>query len=45
MNNYIGTLPNRLDNKLNKYRRTFPEFDSYKHWAMAALELALKMYR
>ncbi len=32
----------QIDNKLNKYRRTFPEFDSYKHWAMAALELAFE---
>lgn len=31
-----------IDNKLNKYRRAFPEFDDQKHWAMAALEIAFE---
>lgn len=30
----------QIDNKLNKYRRLYPNFNSVKHWTMAALELA-----
>lgn len=32
----------QIDNKLNKYRRAYPEFSTVKHWAMAALELAFE---
>lgn len=29
-----------IDKTLNKYREWMPNFDSNRHWAMAALELA-----
>lgn len=32
----------QIDNKLNKYRRLYPEFNSERYWAMAALELAFE---
>lgn len=32
----------QIDNKLNKYRRLYPEFNTARHWAMAALELAFE---
>ena len=32
----------QIDNKLNKYRRLYPEFGSERYWAMAALELAFE---
>ena len=35
----------QVDNKLNKYRRLFPEMGSAVHWAMASLELAFENAR
>ena len=32
----------QIDNKLNKYRRLFPEQGSGAHWAMTCLELAFE---
>ena len=32
----------QIDNKLNKYRRLFPDFGAIEHWAMASLELAFE---
>lgn len=32
----------QIDNKLNKYRRNFPDFSASRHWAMVALELAFE---
>ena len=32
----------QIDNKLNKYRRLYPEFRTVQYWAMAALELAFE---
>ena len=32
----------QIDNKLNKYRSTFPDFSPSKYWAMVALELAFE---
>ena len=32
----------QIDNKLNKYRRQFPDLGSAAHWAMASLELAFE---
>lgn len=32
----------QIDHKLNKYRRSFPEFNESRHWAMVALELAFE---
>ena len=35
----------QVDNKLNKYRRLFPEQGSSTHWSMVALELAFQNTR
>ena len=35
----------QVDNKLNKYRRLFPEMGLSVHWAMASLELAFENAR
>ena len=35
----------QIDNKLNKYRRLFPEQGSSTHWSMVALELAFQNTR
>lgn len=37
---YYRDAAKQIDNKLNKYRRLYPNFSTVKHWAMAALELA-----
>ena len=39
---YYREAAKMIDNKLNKYRRAYPEFSTVKHWAMAALELAFE---
>ena len=35
----------QIDNKLNKYRRLFPDMGSGAHWAMTCLELAFENTR
>lgn len=37
---YYRDAAKQIDNKLNKYRRLYPNFSPVKHWTMAALELA-----
>lgn len=37
---YYRDAAKQIDNKLNKYRRLYPNFSTVKHWTMAALELA-----
>ncbi len=35
----------RIDSKLNKYRRVFPNLNAEKHWLMVAVELAYENVR
>ena len=32
----------QIDNKLNKYRSKFPDFEASSYWAMTALEIAFE---
>ncbi|MGL5958864.1 MAG: cell division protein ZapA [Phocaeicola sp.] len=39
---YYRNAAKQINDKLTKYRSRFPNFMLEKHWAMAALELALE---
>ena len=42
---YYREAAKQINYKLNRYRSRFPKFDSNKHWAMTAVELAYEVVR
>ena len=42
---YYREAAKQINYKLNRYRSRFPKFDSKKHWAMTAVELAYEVVR